>query len=201
MRTIAALSLVAALSIFESVRGADAPLDPEKAITELQALKGKIKLEGKLAVGANLADIDIQDSGLVFLEALPQLKTLTLRHGYKVTPAGLDHLKGLKQLETLDVWDLKKGVNDKSLATLVAMLPQLKNLDIGGCPVTDAGLTCLAELKGLESLVLTYTNVTDAGIEQIVKLKTLKKLAVNITKITPAGVEKLKAALPQCKIN
>src|SRR5260221_385474 len=50
--------------------------DQDKAVAELQKLGGKITLEGKVAVGANLADIKMTDAGLVYLDALPQLKSL-----------------------------------------------------------------------------------------------------------------------------
>jgi len=61
--------------------------DQDKAVAELQKVGGRIKLDGRTAVAADLADIDIKDEALVHLDSLPQLKTLSLRHGYKVTAA------------------------------------------------------------------------------------------------------------------
>ena len=174
--------------------------DQDKAIAELQKLGGRLKLDGRNAVSADLADLDIKDEALVYLDSLPLLKSLSLRHGYKITAAGLVHLRGLLHLETLDVWDLKTAMHDDQLPLLVRALPQLKSLNVGGCPLSNDALACLEGNTQLTELTLTYTNVTDAGLIHLTTLSGLQTLAFGATKVTDDGVKKLQEALPSCKI-
>ncbi len=64
--------------------------------------------------GVSLSHTQVTDAGLEHLNGLKQLQTLWLDHT-QVTHAGLEHLKGLKQLQ---------------------------ELLLGSTPVTDAGLGC-----------------------------------------------------------
>ena len=213
MKKIALLFLLsmlcAAASASDAPAAPSATLDPAKAIEELKKVGGKLKFDekvpGKPLIAADLGDIDIKDDALANLDALPMLKSLSLRHGYKVTAAGLDHLKGLTKLETLDIWDVKAGLHDQEFAKLVKELPQLVSLNVGGCPITDAALAALEGNQNLQTLVLTYTNVTDAGLLHLKGLTNLKKLALPSAaawvKISEDGVKKLQEALPNCKIS
>jgi len=182
------------------------PSDQDKAVAELQALRGKLKFEGKAVIGADLGDIDITDAWLVYLDALPQLKSLSLLHGSKVTAAGLVHVYGLKELEVLDLHDVAKPMTDAELAKLVKALPHLKSLGLCDCAhLSDAGLACLAGMTRLQALDLSWCNpITDAGLEHLRGLSGLKTLTLPApsawTKITDAGVQKLQASLPNCKI-
>ncbi|MBL8827856.1 MAG: serine/threonine protein kinase [Planctomycetaceae bacterium] len=66
--------------------------------------------------------------------------------------------------------------------------------------VTDEGVTSLAKLTKLFELNLQSTDVTDASVEKLATLKDIKNLTVKGTKITPEGIARLRAALPNCKI-
>jgi Leucine-rich repeat (LRR) protein len=46
-------------------------------------------------------------------------------------------------------------------------LRQLQKLDLGGAKVTDAGLEHLKGLTKLQSLDLIFTNVTDQGVKKL----------------------------------
>ena len=70
-------------------------------------------------------------------------------HGSEVTDAGLEHLKGLPQLQTLNLWQTK---------------------------VTDAGLVYLKGLTKLHLLDLQCSEVTDAGLEHLKGLTELQTL-------------------------
>ena len=90
-----------------------------------------------------------------------------------VTEAGLQQLKELKSLKTLDLSNTK---------------------------APDAALKELRGLRSLQSLNLTATAVTDAGMEDLKDLKKLKTLTLGFTKVTAAGFKELKEALPKCEI-
>ena len=55
-------------------------------------------------------------------------------------------------------------------------------------------------MKELELLDLRNAKITDAGIDQLFGLQRLKHLNVTNTLLTDAGVAKLKAALPNVRI-
>ena len=200
--------LVLVLSLIASGWAAEPPRETAAtAIEELQKLGARLKFDektaGKPLISVDLADQNnIQDDWLVHLDALPTIKVLNLRHAYaKITAKGLAHIHSLKALESIDLWDVK-AINNDELAKLVQALPNLRELNIGGCEhPTDAGLACLAGNTHLTSLTLTYLGkVTDAGLEHLKGCTGLRNLAVNITKVTPDGIAKLQQALPNCKI-
>ncbi len=119
----------------------------------------------------DLTQTEIADPGLEHLKALPRLQSLDL--GAEVTDAGLEHLKGLAQLHALGLRATK---------------------------VTDAGLVHLKSLTRLQSLNLAATAVTDAGLAHLAALKQLQSLDLSDTKVTDAGVKGLQKALPNCRI-
>ena len=89
-----------------------------------------------------------------------------------VTDAGLEHLKGLTDLQWLD----------------------LRNAEI-----TDAGLEHLKGLK-LQELLLTNTHVTDAGLKHLKGLTKLQRLFLNGTQVTDTGINDLREAFPNLNI-
>jgi internalin A len=149
----------------------------------------------------------VNDS-LVHLEAFKQLKTLTVGWtkptastvmflmetgqmknvgaNRQITDAGLVHLRGLSQLQTLDL--TYTGVTDAGLASL-AGLRQLEELDLSGTEITDAGLVHLKGLAHLQNLNLwAATKVTDAGLVHLKDLPKLQTLNVSCTRVTDAGM-------------
>lgn len=164
--------------------------DLDEALANLKELK-KIRLSNTslsskaldvLAKIESLEDIDISQTSfggpgeLDRFATLPNLKRLNL-YSTAISNASLNALKNFKSAEKL-TW-----------------------LNIDKCLLTDGALPKLAPLKNLEWLHLGRTELTDAGLVELAKLKTLKEVSVTNTKVTKEGVEKLKAALPDCKVN
>jgi hypothetical protein len=117
---------------------------------------------------------EITDAGLAHLEGLTQLQSLYLNET-QVTDAGLVHLRGLSQLAAF--------------------------LSLSDTQVSDAGLVHLGGLTQLIYLILDGTQVTDAGLAHLRGLTRLKVLTLDATQVTDAGVQRLKRALPNCDIN
>ncbi len=107
------------------------------------------------------------------LKGRTDLKILNLTGCWKITDAGLVHLKGLTNL---------------------------KKLSLGQTRITDAGLAHLKGLTKLEYLNLYGTKITDAGLAHLEGLTNLKSLNLGQTRITDAGVKSLQEAMPDCKI-
>ena len=99
-----------------------------KGMAHIGTLKGLKEL--------NLAGSQIMDFDLVNLRGMKDLKQLNLYQCYLITDAGLVHLKEMKAMEGLYLWNIQ---------------------------ITDAGLVHLKEMKSLKSLILGGNQVTDAG--------------------------------------
>ena len=72
-----------------------------------------------------LARTGVRDEDLLLLKELPNLRMLSLAYT-RITPAGLQHLKGLRQLRTLNLY---KAANFKSVDALRDAMPW--------CTITD----------------------------------------------------------------
>jgi beta-lactamase regulating signal transducer with metallopeptidase domain len=176
-----------------SSQPAEANPEQAKAVAEIEKLGGKVSVDEKSpdkpVIGVDLDSTKVTDTGLEHLRGLTKLQTLNLTRT-KVTDAGLEHLKGLTKLQSLNLWNTE--VTDAGLEHLEG-LTKLRNLDLSGTKVSDAGLVHLKGLSNLQSLDLTDTQVTDAGLEHLQGLTKLLWLNLGATKVTDSGLEHLKA--------
>jgi internalin A len=157
----------------------------------------------------------VTDEGISAIKNWPKLKRLVL-HGTKSSDTALDHIDGIKTLESLDAGSIM--LTDVGLERLAA-LPHLKELTIGGNELGDAGLQALRQMPALTFLDLngrqgTDSNVwtismSDLGLDAILTLTKLQELrfgctsigvgiegarfaTVNMMSVTPRWLEKLK---------
>ena len=130
----------------------------------------------------------ISDAGLASLRNL-DLKRLRLAD-CPVTAAGLVHLKGMSHLEELDL-------NFTRVDTIEPLrhLTGLKELGLGCCPISDAGIAPVAGLTNLTTLILGETPIGDAGVAHLRGLTGLAYLYLEGTRITDASLSDL-LALP-----
>ena len=155
----------------------------------------------------NLSSLGIQntqitDHGFRHVAELMHLRRLTIecwssRKGnfigvdprqFQITDAGLTHLRGLANLESLTLKDT--AVTDAGLARLAVMV-NLRHIQLIGNGVTDAGLIGVGQLTGLEYLYLSDTQVTDAGLIHLRPLTKLKWLCLSGTQVTGTGLADL----------
>jgi Leucine-rich repeat (LRR) protein len=185
-----------------------------EAATAIEKLGGKVDWDNKAlgwpawlrkvlgddffnsVVFAGLSGTKVTDAGLEHLKGLSQLQWLQF-NGTQVTDAGLEHLKGLSQLKWLELNGTQ--LTDGGLEQLKG-LSQLQALVLDNTQVTDAGLEHLKGLSQLQQLQLTDTTVTDAGLEHLKGLSQLQWLYLVGTRVTDEGVRKLQQALPKCHI-
>lgn len=90
-----------------------------------------------------------------------------------ITDDDLKRLEGLSQIRNLDLWGTRIG--DAGVAHL-AGLKSLGTLNLRMTRITDAGLKSLAALTNLDGLDIVYDAFDDAGLENIAMLKKLKHL-------------------------
>lgn len=115
----------------------------------------------------------------------------------KTTDAQMELLRGLDQLQVLDVENSE--VSDKGLRHL-AELTELRSLDLHGTQITDEGLTHLSKLKNLQVLNLAGTQVSDDGVEYLKNLSHLESLTLLDTNVTNHGIDDLRNSLPKLDI-
>ena len=144
-----------------------------------------------------VGDCPITDASLELLPPLQKLRSLIMV-GTGITDDGLGHVGRLTELDELYLY--RTRVSDRGLRHL-AGLSKLESLGLASTAVTDAGLKELQALKGLRKLSLVSTGVTDAGLDDLGRLTGLRELDLSGTRTTEAGLERLRAALPDCRID
>ena len=127
------------------------------------------------------------------LATFPDLKSLSLHYFSKATDAGLEHLAGLKNLES---FSFRGNVAGHAFAKFEGWT-NLKSIAFHGNAIDDEGLGHICErFPNLESLNLIHARVlTDASAVHLQKLKKLKSIILNGAKMTAAWHANL-SALP-----
>lgn len=74
-------------------------------------------------------------------------------------------------------------------------MPNLTQLQLAGCPVSDRDIKQVSELSQLIGIGLNNTAVTDAGLQHLRKLRRLRILEVENTAISPQGLKQLQLEL------
>ena len=135
--------------------------------------------------------------------------------GEGVTDAGMENIKGLRQLGRVEISMTK--ITDKGVLCLTAVpslrklqlftnenltsamwvnlqcLPQLTDFDADTIPITDEGLEVLSHLHDLRKLSLGQTGLTDDGVKRLKPLAQLESLELTGSNLTDAGMEQLGA--------
>jgi len=135
----------------------------------------------------------VTDAGLEELKNLKNLAGLTLSDTSKVKGEGLKELKGLNNLYHLAL----DGVPLYNSAAGLENLKELKALKVlslsGFSWVDDKQFKHIKELKNLEELSLNHVGVTDNGLEHLKELKNLRCLYImNCGRVTNAGMKHIK---------
>ena len=162
------------------------------------------------------------DDELTTLSQLDSLKTLRIPRS-DVTASGLAKLRGLTQLESLELAEGSNVSDDTILA--MPSFPHLTHLDLHGTQISDAGLAVFAKLselrhlethgcvritgEGMQHLVLLkklrflnmdYTSLMPAALPHLKQMRNLRILKVRGTKINATEAAELQAALPECVV-
>lgn len=173
-----ALFIFALCHFFAAAAAPDGDL--EAARIWLQGLRKHYSAERLRGLTSlSLKDINIKKSGLVHLQALPNLRSLDLS----------------KTRIAADYPGSKEGRLEH-----IGRLDNLAELDLGQAQIHDADLASLAGLRNLRKLSLFKTKITDAGLDHLKELKGLRYLDLRRTSVTEKAVNALQEALPGCRI-
>ena len=115
----------------------------------------------------------VPDEVIEQLVAFPQLRTLGLIGGQRLTDKGLEHIGKLTNLETLEIRN--RTLTADGLKHLTK-LPNLKSLLLWGVTLNKQSGETLEGLKALEVLELRSVTVSTEALSSIKKLKNLKQI-------------------------
>jgi hypothetical protein len=126
-------------------------------------LKGFAKLISmSVQVGSNSGPViepAVAEDVLKKLKQLPRVTSLNLFS--EIGDAGLAHLEGITQLESLTLTSSK--VTDQGMKS-VGRLSKLRTLELDCLALTDAGLRELHGLRDIERLKITHFDLSDAAL-------------------------------------
>ena len=143
----------------------------------------------------SLARTDATDDDVASVAQIKTLKRLDLSFTY-VTDLGIKELRGLRQLEDLDL-ETAEALTDAAM-NYVREIPTLKRLKVRGVDITDAGMPAIGHMTGLVALDLSHTMIEDVGLEVLPSLGQLEELKIGGNMITGLNLNFLKL-LPKLK--
>lgn len=148
-------------------------------------------------VSVDLAVHSVQDDDLAALARFTGLREINLSKARAIGDAGIAHLRGLHQLEELDLYCTR--VSDAGLVHLSSLL-SLRQLHLGNTCVRGSGLRWLSGLSSLRKLSVEGTQVGDASIAALPGLGLLQQLVVAGSYVTNAGAAAFLEQRPSCEI-
>ncbi len=141
----------------------------------------------------NIIATKLSDEWIAPLGKLTNLKSLRFTNNGKLTDVGLEHLAGLKNLETFSF--VGTGMQGHAYAKFEGWT-RLVKVSHRGSSIDDEGLRQLCEhLPNLESISLAHAKFTDAGAVHLAKLTKLKRLEIGTRNATPSCLQHI-AKLP-----
>jgi internalin A len=121
---------------------------------------------------------------------LKGLRWLEVEDANDFTERGLSALAGLDQLSSLRVFNTL--LNTKAAAEL-RKLPQLRDVTLRNCGITDAGVRELAAISTIEELrLIDNPDVGDAGMKPLGQCLGLTSLNLEGTRVTDQGLKELR---------
>ena len=154
------------------------------------------------SAGHPVTEIDftrIDDPRIISELGLEKLSTLTKIKAGDLTDDALSRFAGLSQVRDLEV--LGSSLTDAGFECLGRM-SDLRSITLSGCDrITDGGFDRLSTLDNLETIDMwSAQNITDAGLDRLRGLPRLKKLSLYGSQTTESGVLAFRAFHPNTEI-
>jgi len=161
--------------------------DAVDALADLRALKF-----------LDLSDNQIGDGALKRLAAgQPRRLTKLLLLGTDLTDEGVKSLASLPNLER--AWLDQTRLTGRGLANL-RRAKSLRVLTLCYAGLSDDDVDGLTQLEQVEFLHLFGNQITDAAVPDLARMTQLRLLLIGQTAISERGRERLRAALPDCRL-
>jgi hypothetical protein len=105
-------------------------------------------------------------------------------------PGRLEKWFGAELFGTVNNVDLRKGKADNALLAQIAVLKELRRLDLSNADIDDDGLRRIGHLP-LRELWLQETKITDTSAATLSRFKSLNFLQLNATSVSDVFLERL----------
>jgi len=203
----------------------DAPLETIRTLRKLKTLNldaANAKIARSLSENITLMSInfDCEVAPDVLRElsvALPQLRsigmqcvTLTPEHGKAIAQfeslisitiannkgdvRGMEELSN-KKIHALSFHHCK--LNKHSLDIAISSMPNLSNLELRGCNISNSDVKSIAKVKNLWSLTIENCGLTDQGIQNLSFLPLVSRLNIDRNPVTNASMEVILRNFPE----
>jgi serine/threonine protein kinase len=162
-----------------------------------------VKPNGELPTGyfevvaLSMMKTPIRDSDLAQLDGLENLTTF-IAHDTRISDAGLAQLGELPQLNK--VYISRANITGDGLRILASRFPGIRILHAGDAKIADDGLPVVLAWPEMTELSLRNCHITDASVAMLLQLKQLRMLHVCGTQISRDGIERLHQGLPECRV-
>lgn len=130
------------------------------------------------------------DSAFQHLTNFPSVSHLYICSSVKIDK-GLEHLKGLKNLESLMLGGIGGPELGNSRAEMIKDLPNLKHLNVARMCVGDNEFATLAKMKSLVSLEIDVARITDAATKHLKELPRLEALTLGKSLISDKSIDNI----------
>jgi hypothetical protein len=199
VKTLATLPNLKRLDIAlkDHLQGYDGPtglshLSKAKTLEELRFSAGKSLSDADAAQLESMVNLrrlfigssEMTDRGMVSIGKLRGLEeaSITTHNAMEMTKRGLNELKGLTNLRTLDISVLSKQSTDRpaidEIPLTLSALTKLKTMELSGMALQDVDLASLKDRSELEWLVLDGS-FTENGLRHLMNLHSLKLLRID----------------------
>jgi hypothetical protein len=112
-----------------------------------------------------------------------------------------DDLIKLRSLENLEALCLSETQIGNATLAQLSTLPKLRHLELDQTGITDEGLRDAISLAALRWISLRSTAITDVGLNHLGNCRQLTYIQFDETNVTDEGLARLRAALPNARIN
>ena len=128
----------------------------------------------------------------IVISSMKEQRVTGLHANGQMTDAILEKISGLDHITALDLSN-SRGVTDVGLSHLVHM-PQLKDLNLSGCSMSDRGLAVLRELRELRTFyVHHHSGISDAGTSNLRECDHLETVELMGTPTGDGTIDALRA--------
>jgi hypothetical protein len=136
----------------------------------------------------DLSETRLNDGAIEIIAGWQSLETVSLRSAI-ASDIAIAELRRLPRLTKLDV---SQTAAASETLNAIGGHPNLKHLELDGCPITDEDMELLASCQSMETLSVASTGVGDVGISRLAACKCLKKLVLRSTRATDRSLVALR---------
>jgi len=137
---------------------------------------------------------ELEDDWIDRLQALPELRKLTIAHPVNLSENSVARIANLQRLEAFhgEAFPIDSPLADAT-AKALAGIPSLRSLSLKATGITDEGIRALTASSLTELSLHGEERLADTALEHAAAIRNLQKLTVHSTPINAEGLKHLQA--------